>query len=106
MATSRVYSLFQSLAPNDDSIQEIETQEEPSESEENSVATESFNRRTSERNPQRRDARELFNAWNDPTAKVSLMNWQAPRPGQRPSFRNSRLRKAKSPITMTSGIGS
>ncbi len=29
MATSRVYSLFQSLAPNDDSIQEIETQEEP-----------------------------------------------------------------------------
>jgi nitric oxide reductase NorD protein len=67
MATSRVYSLFQSLAPNDDSIQEIETQEEPSESEEeNSVATESFNQRTSERNPQRRDARELFNAWNDP----------------------------------------
>jgi nitric oxide reductase NorD protein len=66
MATSRVYSLFQSVSPNDDSIQEIETQEEPSESEENSVATESFNRRTSERNPQRRDARELFNAWNDP----------------------------------------
>jgi nitric oxide reductase NorD protein len=67
MATSRVYSLFQSLAPNDDSIQEIETREEPSESEEeNAVATESFNRRTSERNPQRRDARELFNAWNDP----------------------------------------
>jgi hypothetical protein len=67
MATSRVYSMFQSLAPNDDSIQEIETQEEPSESdEENSIATESFNRRPSERNPQRRDARELFNAWNDP----------------------------------------
>ena len=67
MATSRVYSMFQSLAPNDDSIQEIETQEEPSESdEENSIATESFNRRPSDRNPQRRDARELFNAWNDP----------------------------------------
>jgi hypothetical protein len=67
MATSRVYSLFQSLAPNDDSIQEVETQEEPSESEEeNSIATESFKRRPSERNPQRRDARELFNAWNDP----------------------------------------
>jgi len=67
MATSRVYSLFQSLDPNDESIQEIETQEEPSESEEeNSVASESFNRRTSERNPQRRDARELFNSWNDP----------------------------------------
>jgi hypothetical protein len=67
MATSRVYSLFQSLAPNDDSIQEVETREEPSESEEeNSIATESFNRRPSERNTQRRDARELFNAWNDP----------------------------------------
>jgi hypothetical protein len=67
MATSRVYSMFQSLAPNDDSIQEIETQEESSESdEENSIATESFNRRPSDRNPPRRDARELFNAWNDP----------------------------------------
>jgi nitric oxide reductase activation protein len=70
MATSRVYSLFQSLAPNDESIQEIETQEEPSESEEeNAIATESFNRRQSDRNQQRRDARELFNAWNDPDAE-------------------------------------
>ena len=67
LATSRVYSLFQSLSPNDDSIQEIETREEPSESEEeNSIATESFNRRQSQQEPQRRDARELFNAWNDP----------------------------------------
>jgi hypothetical protein len=70
MATSRVYSLFQSVA-NDDSIQEIETQEEPSESEEeNSIATESFNRRASEQRPQRRDARELFNAWNDPDGEA------------------------------------
>ncbi len=67
MATSRVYSLFQSLAPNDDSIQEVETQEEPSESEEeNAIATESFDRRPTDRIPQRKDARELFNAWNDP----------------------------------------
>jgi len=67
MATSRVYSLFQSLAPNDDSIQEVETQEEPAESEEeNAIATESFNRRQSQQKPQRRDVRELFNAWNDP----------------------------------------
>ncbi|HUS09204.1 MAG TPA: VWA domain-containing protein, partial [Pyrinomonadaceae bacterium] len=67
MATSRVYSLFQSLAPDDDSMQEIETQEEPSDSEEeNVVATESFNRRQSEQQPQHRDVRELFNAWNDP----------------------------------------
>ena len=67
MATSRVYSLFQSLNPNDDSLQEVETQEEPSESEdENSITTESFHRQTTEQKPQRRDARELFNAWNDP----------------------------------------
>ena len=67
MATSRVYSLFQSLAPDDDSIQELETEQEPRDSqEENSIANESFNRRPSDRNPQRRDARELFNAWNDP----------------------------------------
>jgi hypothetical protein len=67
LATSRFYSLFQSLTPNDDSIQEVEMQEEPADSEdENAIATDSFNRRPSERNPQRRDARELFNAWNDP----------------------------------------
>ncbi|MFN2515831.1 MAG: nitric oxide reductase activation protein NorD [Pyrinomonadaceae bacterium] len=70
MATSRVYSLFQSLAPADDSVREIETQEAPSErEEENSIATESFNRRNSEQRPQRRDVRELFNAWNDPGGK-------------------------------------
>jgi nitric oxide reductase NorD protein len=67
LATSRVYSLFQSLTPNDDSIQEVETREEPSESEdENSITTESFQRQSTEQKPQRRDARELFNAWNDP----------------------------------------
>ncbi len=67
MATSQVYSLFQSMAPADDSVKEIETQEEPSETEEeNSIATESFNRRPSDRTPRRRDVRELFNAWNDP----------------------------------------
>ena len=67
LATSRVYSLFQSMSPNDDSIQEVETQEEPSESEdENSISTESFHRQSPEQKPQRRDARELFNAWNDP----------------------------------------
>src|SRR6185503_15959025 len=67
LATSRVYELFQSMSPNDDSIQEVETQEEPSESEdENSISTESFHRQAAEQKPQRRDARELFNAWNDP----------------------------------------
>lgn len=67
MATSRVYSLFQSLSPDDDSVQELEIQEEPSESdEENAIATESFNRRQSQQKPGKRDVRELFNAWNDP----------------------------------------
>lgn len=70
MATSRVYSLFQSMAPSDDSVQEVEMQEEPSETEEeNAVATESFNRRQSQQKPERRDVRELFNAWNDPDAE-------------------------------------
>jgi nitric oxide reductase NorD protein len=67
IATSRVYSLFKSMAPADDSVKEVETEQEPSETEdENSITTESFNRRQSDRMPQRRDARELFNAWNDP----------------------------------------
>ncbi|HKO98666.1 MAG TPA: VWA domain-containing protein [Pyrinomonadaceae bacterium] len=67
MATSRVYSLFQSTTPNDDSVQEIEKQPEPSEAEdENSISTESHNRRPAEQMPARRDARELFTAWNDP----------------------------------------
>src|SRR5258705_829422 len=67
LATSRVYELFQSMSPNDDSIQEVETREEPSESEdENSITTESFHRQTTEQKPQRRDAPELFTAANDP----------------------------------------
>ncbi|MDQ5845028.1 MAG: hypothetical protein M3539_06990, partial [Acidobacteriota bacterium] len=70
MATSRVYALFQSMAPNDDSVQELETKQEPSETEEeNSIATESFNQRQSDRTPPRRDARELFDAWNDPNGE-------------------------------------
>jgi len=52
LATSRVYELFQSLSPNDDSIQEVETREEHSESEdENSIATESFHRQSTEQKP-------------------------------------------------------
>jgi len=67
MATRAVYSLFQSQAPGEDSVQEVDVREEPSESEEdNSIATESFNRRDSEQRPERRDARELFSAWSDP----------------------------------------
>jgi nitric oxide reductase NorD protein len=66
MATSRVYDLFQSIA-TDDSMQQIETPEDESErNEEESAATERMKQRQTQRMPERRDARELFNAWNDP----------------------------------------
>jgi nitric oxide reductase NorD protein len=66
MATSRVYSLFKSLTPDDNS----ETQEEPSETEDQAEdASETFRRQRQERTSQRRDARELFSAWNDPSAE-------------------------------------
>ncbi len=67
MATSRVYALFQNVTPNDESVQELETQPEASEAQtENSIQTESYQRRQSDKTPPRRDVRELFNSWNDP----------------------------------------
>ncbi|MBA2704113.1 MAG: VWA domain-containing protein [Blastocatellia bacterium] len=69
MATLRVYSLFQSATPADESVQQLETQEEFSEEEDEQVATERFQRTQSQQNPQRRDARDLFNAWNDPNSE-------------------------------------
>ena len=69
IATSRVYSLFQSISP-DDSVQQMETQEQPApEENEDTPASDSVHRPRSERMPQRKDARELFNAWNDPNAE-------------------------------------
>ena len=68
MATSRVYSLFQSITPSDDSVQQLETQDEPSEDQqEEELASERLPMERGERQPERRDARELFNAWNDPS---------------------------------------
>ena len=67
MATSRVYDLFESVIPVDDSVQQIETPEDQIESDDDSA--ESMQQRKSERLPERRDARELFNAWNDPSAE-------------------------------------
>ncbi|MBA3354406.1 MAG: hypothetical protein H0U18_00395 [Pyrinomonadaceae bacterium] len=70
MATSRVYSLFQSVAPADDSFQQLETTEDSSDNEDQSPAlSETLKSRPRDRKPQRRDARELFNAWNDPSAE-------------------------------------
>ena len=64
MATSRVYDLFQSVIPVDDSVQQVEVPEDETESDDDSAA-ERMKQRQGERTPERRDARELFNAWND-----------------------------------------
>ena len=66
MATTRVYDLFQSVIPVDDSVQQVEAPEDQSDSDDD-TATERLKQRQSQSMPQRRDARELFNAWNDPS---------------------------------------
>jgi nitric oxide reductase NorD protein len=66
MATSRVYDLFQTVVPVDDSVQQIDAPEDQTESDDES-AGEQRQQRQAERMPERRDARELFNAWNDPS---------------------------------------
>ena len=68
MATTRVYDLFQSVVPVDDSVQQVEAPEDQSESDDD-AATERMKQRQTQSMPQRRDARELFNAWNDPSAR-------------------------------------
>jgi hypothetical protein len=67
MATNRVYSLFQSITPTDDALQQIEVPEEPSEDDDETMANDRMKQRQAERMPPRKDARELFNAWNDPS---------------------------------------
>jgi nitric oxide reductase NorD protein len=67
MATARVYDLFSSVTPMDDSVQQVEASEEQSETEDDAGATERFKQQQTQQMPQRRDARELFNAWNDPS---------------------------------------
>ena len=70
MATCRVYSLFQSVVPSDDALAQIEKAEDFSESDDHTSAfKESLKSRQRDREPQKRDARELFNAWNDPNAE-------------------------------------
>ncbi|HET6671574.1 MAG TPA: VWA domain-containing protein [Pyrinomonadaceae bacterium] len=70
MATKRAYVLFQSVVPSDDSVQQLEVEKEPSENDsESSMMSESLRNRRDDRQPQRRDARDLFNAWNDPNAE-------------------------------------
>src|SRR4026207_1803556 len=66
MATSRVYDLFQTVMPVDDLVQQVEAPEDQTESDDDSVA-DRFKQQQADRQPERRDARELFNAWNDPS---------------------------------------
>ncbi|MEN3328009.1 MAG: nitric oxide reductase NorD protein [Acidobacteriota bacterium] len=69
IATSRVYDLFQTVMPVDDSVQQVEAPEDQTESDDDSSASDRMKQRQAERTPERRDARELFNAWNDPSAE-------------------------------------
>lgn len=66
VATSRVYDLFQTAVPTDDSLQQVETPEEQSEKDDESTG-DRLKQHQTQTMPQRRDARELFNAWNDPS---------------------------------------
>jgi nitric oxide reductase activation protein len=63
MATSRVYSLFQSISM-EDAEQQVEVPDELDQEDANKTAEEMLAERDANRQPQRRDARELFNAWN------------------------------------------
>jgi nitric oxide reductase NorD protein len=63
MATSRVYSLFQSISL-EDSEKQIEVPDELDQEDPSKTGEEMLAERDASRQPQRRDARELFNAWN------------------------------------------
>jgi nitric oxide reductase NorD protein len=67
MATSRVYTLFKSVAP-EESTAESEPDETESD-EESQAGQEMFRQERSQRSSQRQDVRDLFNAWNDPNAE-------------------------------------
>jgi nitric oxide reductase NorD protein len=63
MATSRVYKLFQSISI-EDAEQQIEVPDEQNQEDASKLAEEMLTPNERDRQPQRRDARELFNAWN------------------------------------------
>ena len=67
VATIRVYDLFKSQIPSDDSVQQVEAPEDQTEGDDDSPVSERMKQRQTQQMPQRRDARELFNAWNDPS---------------------------------------
>lgn len=63
MATSRVYELFQSIAL-ENSEQQIDVPDEQDQEDASKLAEEMLTQNQRDRQPQRRDARELFNAWS------------------------------------------
>lgn len=63
LATSRVYSLFQSISA-EDSEEQMEIPDESAAEDETESLSESFRPQETDAKPPRRDARELFNAWN------------------------------------------
>ncbi|HVG32805.1 MAG TPA: VWA domain-containing protein [Pyrinomonadaceae bacterium] len=64
MATSRVYSLFQSITPDDSAQQSEESEEDGEASDEETTASQMQEAESrQQRSSQQRDARELFNAW-------------------------------------------
>jgi len=63
MATSRVYTLFQSISM-EDAEQQVEVPDQLDQEDENSQTEQMAAKREPDARPQRRDARELFNAWN------------------------------------------
>src|SRR5207237_1170085 len=63
MATSRVYSLFQSIAL-ENSEQQVEVPDELDQEDASKLTQEMLAERDANRQPQTRDARERFNAWN------------------------------------------
>lgn len=70
IATDRVFSLFKSITPTDNTEQQIEVPQDVSDADDDEPqATERLKQQQAQRMPQRRDARELFNAWNDPSAE-------------------------------------
>ena len=65
MATTRVYDLFKSVTPTDDSVQQVETPEDQTDGDDDSPLSDRMKQQQTQQMPPRRDARELFNAWNE-----------------------------------------
>ena len=63
MATGRVYGLFQSISM-ENAEKQIEVPDEQDQEDASKLAEEMMAQRERDRKPERRDARELFNAWN------------------------------------------